>query len=369
MQRRLFIKYSLAGVAALSSGFAAYRVFAAEKFRREFRRFVPQPEIGDKLSHILYLAALAPSSHNAQPWQVEVPAPGQLIISSRPEHWLRAVDPDNRELLLSMGTFCENLAQAAKIYACHAEFNVLARDGFDEKIVAVSLMDCSPGIQKEQTLLERRSLRRNLESTPLTNADKKYLLERKNETDYYPADSAIGRRLGEIVTASNRSQTGRPAVQAELAEWIRWQESDEERYGTGITPDTMEMTGFIKWYARHFMDKRDVLGQRFQDETNQLIAEQVQHCAGWLVVRSQDASAASILQAGRTLEALWLGAKEQRIAFHPMTQPLEEPGSQDEIRQILGPNVQFIIRIGYVRDYPAPVSLRLPLQKILLSGS
>ena len=366
MQRRLFIKCGLAGLAALGSGFSAYHLFTEKKSRCAFRQFEPQPAIGDKLSHILYLAALAPSSHNAQPWTAKILSPDQLLISSRPEHWLRAVDPDNRELLLSMGTFCENFAQAAEIYACHAEFNVLARDGFAEKIVAISLTDCIPGIQKEQTLLERRTLRRDLESTPLTTADRNYLLERKNETDYYPADSAIGRQLREIVTASNRSQTERPAVQAELAEWIRWQESDEEHYGTGLTPDTMEMTGLIKWYARHFMDKSDVLSQRFQDETNQLVKEQVQHCAGWLVIRSQNASAGSILQAGRTLESIWLGAKERRIAFHPMTQPLEEPGWQDDIQQCLGSNVQFIIRVGYIRNYPAPVSLRLPLKKILI---
>ena len=54
---------------------------------------------------ILYLASLAPSGHNTQPWFVKYIEPHHWIIGN--------VDPTQRETMLSIGAFLQNLEYAA----------------------------------------------------------------------------------------------------------------------------------------------------------------------------------------------------------------------------------------------------------------
>jgi nitroreductase len=69
--------------------------------------------IPEHIAQILRYASLAPSSHNTQPWRVKIISDSEFIIQSDSTRWLPKVDPDNRELLLSIGAFWENLDQAA----------------------------------------------------------------------------------------------------------------------------------------------------------------------------------------------------------------------------------------------------------------
>ena len=85
------------------------------------------------------------------------------------------------------------------------------------------------------------------------------------------------------------------------------------------------------------------------------------------LITSKDDSVASLLEAGKRMERLFLKVRERNIAQHPMTQILEEtptnqilPGSLG-----LGEPVQFILRTGYLKNYPEPVSLRRPVETFL----
>ncbi|MCO5948624.1 nitroreductase family protein [Mucilaginibacter flavidus] len=62
---------------------------------------------------ILYLASMAPSGHNTQPWFIKYIAPYSCIIGNDKKRWLRGVDPTQRETILSIGAFLQNLEYAA----------------------------------------------------------------------------------------------------------------------------------------------------------------------------------------------------------------------------------------------------------------
>ena len=57
---------------------------------------------------ILFLASLAPSGHNTQPWFVQYLEPYHWIIGNDKSKWLPAVDPTQRETILSIGTVIQN---------------------------------------------------------------------------------------------------------------------------------------------------------------------------------------------------------------------------------------------------------------------
>jgi hypothetical protein len=76
---------------------------------------------------------------------------------------------------------------------------------------------------------------------------------------------------------------------------------------------------------------------------------------------------ATLLATGRKMQRLFLKVRERNIAIHPMTQILEETSIQQQLNQAIGisQNIQFILRTGYLKDYPQPVSLRRPVDWFL----
>jgi len=58
-----------------------------------------------------------------------------------------------------------------------------------------------------------------------------------------------------------------------------------------------------------------------------------------------------------------LMAKERKLAIQPMTQYLEEKEGQDQIAADHTASIipQFILRAGYLKNYPNPASLRRPV--------
>jgi hypothetical protein len=100
-------------------------------------------ELDEIRNAILYYASLAPSGHNSQPWYVKVKSQNEWIISADPNRRLPAVDPNNREVMLSIGAFVENLTIAAGTFGLQAEVEVIANDMLAPDILKVSLKPAS----------------------------------------------------------------------------------------------------------------------------------------------------------------------------------------------------------------------------------
>lgn len=317
---------------------------------------------------ILYLASLAPSGHNTQPWMITIKEPDRWGIGSDEARWLPAVDPDNREMMLSVGAFIETMAAAAGTQGYNAEFDIVAKDNVSSEIAEVKFSKRGSVGGPCREIKERRTIRKNLLKNPVKEEDIKYLIgNNKHEVFYYPRTSRAGTYLSQATLLANRTQAYREDAQRELAEWIRWSERDAREHRNGLTPESMEMQGIARWYAKHFLSKQDVLSKTFREETVKLVEEYVQHCAGWLVIKSDNSTVTRLIKAGRVLQSIWLRACERAIAFHPMTQVLEEyPWRTQLARELnLTGDIQFVIRVGYSNEYPKPVSLRMPMAALL----
>jgi hypothetical protein len=60
------------------------------------------------------------------------------MICADPDRRLPAVDPTNREMILSIGAFAENLTLAAGAFGLRAEMQVVAKTSTDREIITVS---------------------------------------------------------------------------------------------------------------------------------------------------------------------------------------------------------------------------------------
>ena len=325
------------------------------------------PSIPPEIRGILEYASLAPSGHNAQPWTVRV-GDGVLRIGTDRSRWLPKVDPLNRELSLSIGAFLEKLLIAAPNFGYLADYTVTGTDAAGDELLLVQLKKTPVRPAPLAKLRARRTLRSGQLTQTLSAGDVASLTaDFTNEAHFISPESREGRYLAEGTIAANQAQALRDEAQEELAEWIRWTNADGRSHRDGLNPESMEISGFAGWYVRHFMTRANVLGRRFRDQGVDRVREQVASCGGWIVITSRDSTLPSLIETGRRTERMWLAARDRLIAIHPMTQMLEEMAFQDRVASTLGVtgHVQFILRVGYVRQYLEPVSLRVPVSAIL----
>ncbi len=126
----------------------------------------------------------------------------------------------------------------------------------------------------------------------------------------------------------------------------------------------MEIEGVAGWLVRNFYGRESVMTKDFREKGLDKVKAQVSQSAGWILMTSKDDSVETLLETGRRMQRLFLKARERSIAIHPMTQILEESATLETLNQSIGinENIQFILRTGYLENYPPPVSLRRPVE-------
>ena len=325
------------------------------------RRF-PPAEPTDSFTHIFYYASLAPSGHNTQPWQLELgQSSTEWRLTLNPACCLREVDPYNREAMLSLGTFLENLIQSAPHFGYQASYCL---DDTPDLCIHIQFISCNPetGSDACQWIARRRTLRKKLDFSPLTDIEQSYILNEDTSLAFYPHDSAVGKQLAQYTLTANQRQSRDSAVQSELNRWIRWTAQEQQTYLDGLSPDTMEMNFALKWMAEYFLSPNDFLSPSVQHQSLEMIGQQIRQGAGWLVCASPDNQRINLLKTGQRFERAWLRAAKLGIALHPMTQALEEPYCRKELQRVFpGQTIQFLARLGHCAEYPPPVSARRPL--------
>jgi hypothetical protein len=350
--------------------------FEGDKSEMESLRGFDKDEI-----EILSSASLAPSGHNTQPWTVKIREPKHWIIGSDKRRWLPAVDPDNRELLLSVGAFIENVMIAAGTYGYEVDLQIIAKSPFDTEIADLRLKKGSSLNFPLEKIRKRRTVRNNYTDKEIIPEDLKTITRHdvksclisntpSPHSFYFPNHSPQGKYLQEGTIEANRTQAFRNPAQEELANWIRWSNKEAKKYRNGLTPEGMEIKGFAGWYVRNFYRRDSVLKESFRKQTVDIVSKQVKTCGGWLIVTSLDSTIPTLIEYGRVFENMLLKIREKKIAIHPMTQMLEEDPWKKEISKNLGVTgkVQFILRMGYLESYPDPVSLRMPVSWFVQKG-
>lgn len=369
MNRRKFI--STTGITILFAGTGAYLL----SDKKNIERTDIKDDTHDKFSfhpdekEILFLASLAPSGHNTQPWFIKYIGPYHWIIGNDKNKWLPAVDPAQRETMISIGAFIQNLEFAANNAGYSCQFNLLAERNQDENIMEVRLHKTSGIIKYDiSKLIKRRTVRSGYLTETLKKEDASYISE--GEKDFFHFISSGSNEytwLNEQTIEANRIQAYRNAAQAELSEWIRFSNEDVKNKCDGLTVAGMEIEGLPAWLLRNFYDQENVMKNNFREQGIDKVKTQVSQSAGWLIITSKDNSVETLLETGKRFQRIFLKVRDKMLAIHPMTQILEEPETKQQVNSSIGisDNIQFILRLGYLKNYPDPVTVRRPLNWIV----
>ena len=314
--------------------------------------------------NILYYASLAPSGHNLQPWYVKIIKENEWVIGADPERRLPVVDPDNRQVLLSIGAFIENLAIAARAFGLEAELEVIGRQFTDQDLVRISLQKSKATAYPLERISKRLTAKQGYRNEEIKSGDIKALSKTLgNGLFYFPRGSQHANCIAEGAVENFRIQTHRNDAQLETARWLRLSNAAAEKYRDGLTAESMEIQGIKGWFVRNFVSPEDFISESFRQQAIDHTAKLAGQGGGWLIITSDSGGVEGLIEAGRRFERMALLARERGIAIHPLTQYLEETDGRQEIaanhRADMIP--QFVLRVGYLSNYPDPVSLRRPV--------
>ena len=365
LNRREFIKTLLSAGFVLGSGSMINGCSGLKRndLPDSFETERKEMRLDSSARHILYHASLAPSGHNSQPWRVRIEAPHSWIIEADSQRRLPCVDPQNRELFLSLGAFVENLSLAAGTMGWSADVQVIANDHHDRDAIRVALRKDRPIEYPLWRMYKRRTLKHGFLSKEIAAVDIHALSDQMDgHLFYFPRGSSHATCIRNSAVENYRIQAGRDDAQKELVRWLRLNDQDVRRYRDGLTTEGLEISGFNGWFVRNFVKPENFLKETYRRQGTKLMAEMADQGGGWLVITSHGQTVTDWIETGRRFERMALLAREIGIAIHPMTQVLEE---QNGIAQIANHHAsrlfpQFVLRVGYLDKFPEPASPRRP---------
>ena len=271
---------------------------------------------------ILSLASLSPSGHNTQPWTVRIVSEDKWIIGWDKNRALTAVDPGNRELIISLGAFCEALKIASEKYGFAAEIKTIAKGNFDNEIAEITFSNSGASDKNAKLLERRRIVRKGHLSKPLSAEDKDKLKQDiSSEVYFFDRESEEGKIIEKAVLESNMVQTKR----------------------------------------------EDALTESFRESSMKAVKEQLSSYGTWIIITTEKETPPNLMTAGADFLKIGIAGIEEKIVLHPMTQPIEEDEFKLRLKEALPVKgeIQFILRSGYVEEYPLPVSVRMEAKQVI----
>ncbi len=313
---------------------------------------------------ILYYASLAGSSHNSQPWKAEVYPDDSILVFADLSRLLNVVDPKGIELYISVGAFIENLNIAANALGYDTEIIVNDAAINPSHLVAsikLTKNNLAQNIELLKELELRTTLRIPFDTLPIKTKDWEKLVSiTPGNINFIPSNSPDGKFIAKKELEAYTIQAYQKEAQDELASWMRFSNKDVNSKRDGITPAGMGIKGIAGFMVRNFMKPEDSKKESFVKSGVDKTQKQVENCGGWIIISTEKDDVSEWINIGRMYERLNIHCSSLNIGFHPMNQIIEVAPIYQEVKNKIAPGreIRFVARIGYVDEYPAPVSKR-----------
>ncbi len=316
----------------------------------------------DQLAFVARYAALAPSSHNAQPWRFYVRREWIELVADR-QRSLPASDPDDRELVIGCGAALFHLRVAIERFGRTPEVRALPDRDDPDLLATVRLGAATTPSAEVQRLFaaipRRHTDRRPFDQIALPDALVAELagVAGAHAAWLRPVHGSAKEALATLIAAADRIQMRDPAFRAELATWLRTNQADSvdgmPGYAYGLSDALARMEPML---VRTF-DRGD--GRAAHDRR---LAEGAPLLA---VLGTEHDRPRAWLAAGEALAQLLLHACSAGVSASFLDQPIEVAELRSEVAQLLGTGAapQLILRMGFGRD--APATPRRPMWQML----
>lgn len=290
-------------------------------------------------------AIKAPSGHNTQPWMFKVNE-NSIEIHPNFTKTLPVVDPDNRELFISLGCAAENLciATSQKGYASRVSIS-------DKGVITIALT-------KNKTLVPEplfaqiavRQTNRSVYKGRIIPADtvnilKEIPLKTGINLHFYGKETAEYDSISNYVRKGNSIQMQDEAFIAELHSWMRYNKKHQDEYNDGLSYAVFGAPNLPMFIVKPIMKK--AVNEKSQNKGD---IKKIQSSSHFVLFTTQNNTLEEWINLGRTLERFLLQSTGLGIAHAHMNQPIEVRELSVlmvETLCISGENPAILLRIGY----------------------
>ena len=318
-----------------------------------------------QMKELIRYATLAPSGHNTQPWKFSIEE-NSIRIFPDFNRQLPVVDPDHRELYISLGCALENLVIAARYAGYDSEIEYFPAGEPDECLsVNLKRFKAAEDNILFQAIPERHTNRREYDRQQVPTEDLKKLESVPKEngvTSLVLTEPGTIGQIIELVKEGNNIQMNDDAFMDELVSWIRFSDAEAEKYRDGLTSRAMGRSLAPSWLGRLFMNL--FVSAKNQSKTDE---KNIQSSSALLVMVSDNNDKKSWVDVGRSFERIALTLTTMNIKNAHLNQPCELPQLKAQLQNHLAlgnAHLQLLLRIGYAE--PLPHSPRRTVEQVLI---
>jgi len=313
-----------------------------------------------QMREIIRYATLAPNGHNTQPWKFSIT---DNSIEIHPDYTRRllVVDPNDREMWISLGCALENLllAAAASGYAT----DVIYPDASDAIIVKLS--KDSPKLNSLVNAIPvRQNTRSEYDGQPVNQSDLDKLQMITSESgvilQFLTNTKSIETAL-EYVNQGNLVQYADPAFINELIDWLRFNKKEALGSLDGLYSRCSGNPEVPRWLGKSFVSSTKPQQQADLD------AKKLRSSAGAVVIASESDDKTGWVRTGQVYERLALQMTILNVKSALLNQPIEVENIRSQFQNAIGLGdtfPQLLVRYGYAETLLH--SLRRPVDQVLI---
>jgi hypothetical protein len=326
----------------------------------------------------LSYSLLAPSAHNRQSWLVDLRHPDQISLLVDTRRLLPQTDPPGRQVTISQGTFLEVLDMALRQAGVRPAVDLFPEGEYgsvpDERPVARLRLERPAAVEPDAlfAFVARRHTNRNGFDTgsEVAPAALEAIVRARVPTGVSVGgtlEPALRQRLRDLAQRAFEIEVSTPRTWRETVELLRVGARE-----IAANRDGLAVTGFLPWFGS-ILGKTTV--ERMMDPAGTAARSafasaraQAQSAMGWVWLATDGNSRREQVAAGRAYVRLHLEAVRLGLAWHPMSQLLQEYAEMASMQRALyaalglDPSVstlQMLARIGF-----APAAEAAPRREI-----
>lgn len=311
---------------------------------------------------IIGAAILAPSGHNAQPWKFSI-MENEIRILPDFNRRLPFVDPDDRELYISIGCALENLRIACSHFGFDTEVEYFPADNPDcVRITLTKSQKISSDLYRNIPI--RQSNRSCYDGKPIPDNNLEQLNTVRIDEGVYFKLLPSRQDMEPVICVSAegcRQKYADKTFMTELEKWLRFNEKEARESMDGLYTACVGAPSVPRWLGKRFLYSSSPEKTAEKDE------RKLRSSSALALFSSESDDRLSWIKTGCSVERFALTAAGLNIKTAFVSQALQIPVLRFKLLQevnLSGKYPQFLVRLGYAPDVQN--SFRRPVEKVLI---
>jgi len=308
-------------------------------------------------------AVKAPSGHNTQPWLFRINE-SNIEIHPNYEKTLPVVDPDNRELFISLGCAAENLCITATEKGYKPEVNITDKGSIIISLARNTSIEADPLFKQ----IAFRQTNRSLYNRKLISQDTIEILKGMPKEPginiyYYRNGSPEFDSIANYIIRGNIQQMQDEAFRKELKSWMRFNKKHQDETNDGLSYAVFGAPNLPKFIVKPIMSK--ALNAKRQNNGD---VKKIRSSSHFVLFTIKSNTLHEWINLGRALEHFLLKSTESGIIHAYMNQPNELKDLSNEMAKSLYLTKEYpviLLRLGYGKTMP--YSKRKNIQAVILN--